>query len=215
LGFDLALRLRSARGSGEVTYFRNDISDFLFRKPVSAEEFATRLPEFAARFPDRGIGAEEGGGEEAFPIVESVAADTLLQGIEAHADILLTTQLSAGIGFDYVRASLKATDEPLPRIPPLRFRGGLTYRYNAFQAGGEFTATAKQDRVFDIELPTDGSQLLKLFAAYSFKSGRATSTITARLDNVTDELYRNHLSFIKELAPEMGRNVKVVYNVSF
>jgi hypothetical protein len=41
------------------------------------------------------------------------------------------------------------------------------------------------------------------------------NTITARLDNATDELYRNHLSFIKHLVPEMGRNFKLLYNVKF
>jgi len=57
--------------------------------------------------------------------------------------------------------------------------------------------------------------LLKLFASYSFPTGGAVSTITARVDNLTDELYRNHLSFIKELTPEMGRNFKLVYNLTF
>jgi len=28
---------------------------------------------------------------------------------------------------------------------------------------------------------------------------------------VTDELYRNHLSLIKELTPEMGRNFEMLY----
>jgi iron complex outermembrane receptor protein len=69
--------------------------------------------------------------------------------------------------------------------------------------------------VFDEETPTDGSGLLRLFASYSFQPGPAVHTITARLDNVTDELYRNHLSLIKDLAPEMGRNFRVVYNVRF
>ena len=76
-------------------------------------------------------------------------------------------------------------------------------------------AASKQDRVFETEEPTDGYQLLKLFAAYSFGTGGAVSTITARLDNVTNELYRNHLSFIKGLTPEIGRNFKLVYNVRF
>jgi outer membrane receptor protein involved in Fe transport len=40
-------------------------------------------------------------------------------------------------------------------------------------------------------------------------------TLTARLENVTNELYRNHLSLIKDLAPEMGRNFKLLYNVKF
>jgi hypothetical protein len=38
-------------------------------------------------------------------------------------------------------------------------------------------------------------------------AGRAVHTLTFRLDNATNELYRNHLSFIKDLVPEMGRSV--------
>jgi iron complex outermembrane recepter protein len=213
VGVDLALRWRGPRASGEVAYFRNDINGYLFRSPLTAEAFADRVDSFADRFPDRGIGEEEMA--EEFPIVEYVAADSLLQGIEAHGDFQVTSQLSAELGFDYVRGSLKATDEPLPRIPPFRVRAGLRYRYNAFQAGGEITASAKQDRLFSTEDPTDGYQLVRLFAAYSFETGPAVSTITARIDNLTDELYRNHLSLIKNLAPEAGRNFKLLYNVKF
>ena len=83
------------------------------------------------------------------------------------------------------------------------------------QAGGEVIAAAKQDRVFGEETPTDGYTLLKLFTAYSFGGDRATSTITARLDNSTNELYRNHLSLIKDFVPEMGRNFRIVYSISF
>jgi iron complex outermembrane receptor protein len=60
---------------------------------------------------------------------------------------------------------------------------------------------------------SDGYQVSRLFAAYSFEAGGAVNTITARLDNVTDELYRNHLSFIKDFVPEMGRNVRLLYSV--
>jgi iron complex outermembrane receptor protein len=211
LGFDGGLRWRSARASGEITYFRNDISDYVFRNPLTAEEFEARLDEFAERFPGRDIEAEE----SEFPIVEYVGADSVLHGIEAHSDFQLTARLAAELGLDYVRGSLKDTDDPLPRIPPFRFRGGLRYVVNAFQAGGDVTFTAKQDRVFGAETPTDGYQLLRLFGAYSFGSGRGVSTITVRLDNVTNELYRNHLSYLKDLAPEMGRNFKVLYNVKF
>ncbi len=215
LGFDGGLRWRSARASGEITYFRNDISDYVFRNPLTAEEFEARLDEFAERFPGRGIGEEAGGDESEFPVVEYVSADSVLQGIEAHSDFQLTSQLAAEVGFDYVHGSLKDTDDPLPRIPPFRFRGGVRYVVNAFQAGGDVTFTAKQDRVFGAETPTDGYQLLRLFGAYSFGSGRGVSTITVRLDNSTNELYRNHLSYLKDLAPEMGRNFKVLYNVKF
>ena len=72
--------------------------------------------------------------------------------------------LIAELGFDLVRAELRERNEPLPRIPPTRFRGGLRYQRNAFQAGGEIISVAKQDRVFFEETPTDGYNLLKLSA---------------------------------------------------
>jgi iron complex outermembrane receptor protein len=218
LGFDLSLRWRSARASAEVTYFRNDIRDFVFTAPVTEEDFAARIGEFAERFPGRGIGEEEEAAaeeEEAFPIIEYVAADSILQGIEAHSDFQLTSQLLLELGLDYVRGTLKDSDEPLPRIPPLRFRGGFRYQRDAFQAGGEVRVAAKQDRLFSTETETDGYQLLRLFAAYTFGGADVAHTITARLDNATNELYRNHLSLIKDLVPEMGRNFKLLYNVKF
>jgi iron complex outermembrane receptor protein len=212
LGFDLSARWRGARASGEVTYFRNDIQNFVFRRPLTEAQLVRRLREFEGRFPERDLEID---GAEEFPIIENVSADSVLQGIEAHGDFGLTSRLFAEFGLDYVRGMLKDSDDPLPRMPPFRTQLGLRYQYNAFQVGGAVTAVAKQDRIFDVETPTDGYGLLRLYTAYSVMSGRVLHTITARLDNVTDELYRNHLSLIKDLAPEMGRNVKVLYNVRF
>ena len=212
MGFDLSARWRGTRASGEVTVFRNDIRDFVFRSPISLEELEDREDEFADRFPSRALDIDEAG---EFLIVEHIAADSILQGIEAHGDFGLTPLLFAEFGLDYVRANLKGTGEPLPRIPPLRGQFGLRFQRNAFQIGGHVITAAKQDRVFGEETPTDGYALLKLFAAYSVASGNVLHTITARLDNVADELYRNHLSLIKDVAPEMGRNFKLLYNLKF
>ncbi len=56
---------------------------------------------------------------------------------------------------------------------------------------------------------------MKVFTSYSFVSGQSVSTITLRLDNATNAVYHNHLNYIKDLVPEMGRNLAVVYNVKF
>ena len=61
----------------------------------------------------------------------------------------------AELGFDFVHGELRDTNDPLPRIPPSRFIGGLRYQKNAFQAGGEIVAASKQDRVFGAETTTD------------------------------------------------------------
>ena len=117
LGFDVSLRWRGARASGEVTYFRNDIANFVFTAPVTPEEFESRIDEFAERFPSRGIGEEEeigGEEEEEFPIIEYVHADSLLQGFEAHGDFAVTPSVFVEVGLDYVRGTVKELDQPLP-----------------------------------------------------------------------------------------------------
>jgi iron complex outermembrane receptor protein len=204
-GFDASVRWRLRRASGEITYFRNSIDDYIFRNPITDEEFDRRF----------GHAAHAEDGHDEFPIIEFVAADSLLQGIEAHADMEVGGGFGAEVGVDYVRGELRGSDQPLPRIPPFRVRGGLRYQRSAFQVGGELTAVGRQERVFGEETPTDGYNLLRLYGSYSFGSERLVHTITARVDNATDELYRNHLSLIKDFVPEMGRNFKLVYSFRF
>ncbi len=198
LGFDASVRWRHAAASGEVTYFVNRIDNFIFRQ-LSGEIVDDLLETFF------------------------VQGDATLQGIESHLDLRVAPLFWIEGGVDYVRGELRTEDKPLPRMPPLRGRAGVRFQKNAFQAGADGVFTAKQDRIYNIDTPegpvgesaTDGYNLLKLYASYSFVTGKSTSTITARLDNATDELYRNHLNFLKDLAPEMGRNFRVVYSVKF
>lgn len=208
IGVDVAFRWRGARGSGEITYFRNDIADYIFRNPISEEEFDERFGHDAH--------ADEGDGHgEELAFVEFVGADSVLQGLEFHGDVHITPPLIAEVTFDMVRGELKGSGLALPRIPPMRFIGGLRYQKDAFQAGGEVVVAARQDRVFGEETETAGYGLLKLFAAYSFQRQGLVHTVTARLDNVTNERYRNHLSYVKDLVPEMGRDLRVTYSVRF
>jgi iron complex outermembrane receptor protein len=212
VGLDLSMRWRAPRASGEFTYFRNSIQNFVFRRPMSLDELEDRLGEFEERFPGRELDIAEA---EELQIIEQIAADSVLQGIEMHSDFGLTSELFAEVTLDYVRGTLKATDDPLPRMPPFRANFGLRYQHNAFQVGGNVVTAAKQDRLFEGETETDGYALLKLYGAYSIAQGKVVHTITARLDNATDTLYRNHLSYIKDLTPEMGANFKLFYNVKF
>ena len=190
LGFDLSVRARGDRFEGEFTFFRNDISNYIFRMPTGAIE-------------------------DEFPVVRNVEADSVLTGVEAHGDVKLTPELTVEVTYDWVKGELKSAGDPLPRIPPYRLLTGLTYQKNAFQVGASAQFVAKQDRVFGEELATDGYTTAKFFASYSFQKGGVLNTVTARLDNATDKLYRNHLNYLKDLLPEAGRSFKVVYSLGF
>lgn len=198
LGLDLSFRWRLARASGEATYFINQINGFIYR------QLTGRI-------------------EEDLPESFFMQGDARLQGVESHIDLTLTSLLSVEGGLDYVHAQLTALDVPLPRMPPLRGRVGLRVQKNAFQLGVDGVFTGEQARIFRVQTPegeagetaTDGYQVLKLFSSYSFGSDRTVNTITVRLDNATNQLYRNHLNYLKDLTPEVGRSFRVVYSYKF
>ncbi len=214
LGFDVSLRGRSNRFEAELTFFRNDIKNFVFRSPLSEDEFEAREDELDERF---GVKDEPGGGHDHgdFPFAEFVGRDSVLMGMEAHLDVKVTGELTLESTFDWVSGELADSGDPLPRIPPYRLTTGLTYRKNAFQFGGSVSAVAEQDRVFGDEAVTDGYATARFFGSYSFNRGGALNTITARLDNATDKRYRNHLNYLKDVLPEAGRSFKLVYTLGF
>jgi len=50
---------------------------------------------------------------------------------------------------------------------------------------------------------------------YRFFLGGVINDILIRGRNLTDEEARNHVSFLKEVAPLPGRDVSLVYRLSF
>jgi iron complex outermembrane receptor protein len=189
-GADLSLRYRGPRLIGEVTGFVNSIDHYIF-------PFQT------------------GEREEDLPVVSFRSANSRFRGFEGHVDAGLTKDLWLVLGGDTVRAQLRADDSPLPRIPPRRLWAGLRFEHKAFHVEGEVKNVSEQTRVYGAETPTDGYTVLNFHGSYRLTTGKAIHTLTARLDNASDELYRNHLSYIKDLTPEMGRSFRLVYGVQF
>jgi iron complex outermembrane recepter protein len=189
-GADLSLRYRGDRVSGQATAFINVIDNYIF--PFQTGEF-----------------------EEDLPVVNFRSADSKFTGFEAHLDAGLTKALWLVLGGDAVRGELRDGGGPLPRIPPYRLWAGLRFEHKGLHLEGEVKNVGKQTRVYGAETPTEGYTVVNAHASYQITSGRAVHTVTLRADNVGDELYRNHLSYIKDLAPEMGRSFKLVYGVRF
>ena len=197
LGFDVSVRARAGRVQGEITVFRNDIDDFIFRSPLTDEEFAAREEEFDERF---GIEHEDGHHETRVPlhrIQRHRCHDVGCRGPRRrHAS---PSVLGVEATYDFVRAERKVDGQPMPRIPPQRLMAGLRYTSGPFQAGVNATAVARQDRVYGAETETAAYGLLRFFATYTLQSTRSVQTVTARLDNATDTSYRNHLNYLKDV----------------
>lgn len=77
------------------------------------------------------------------------------------------------------------------------------------------TIAARQSRVFDNEMPTPGYAVFNANASYTFIRSRVAHIVSIGGFNLSDRLYRNHLSFIKAFAPEIGRGLKLGYIMRF
>ena len=145
--------------------------------------------------------------------------DAIFTGFEAEGDVEVW---HAGDGhfvvdafIDYVRAELTATDEPLPRIPPLRWGGGLGYESPTWHGHAGVTRITMQDRVAAFEDPTAGYTMLNASVGYRLFAGRTVHDIVLSGSNLLDEEARSHTSFLKEVAPLPGRDVRLTYQVAF
>jgi iron complex outermembrane receptor protein len=189
-GVDLSVRQQAGRVDGEVNFFFYDFSNFVF-------PFAT--------------GEEEDG----LPVVHFEQRDSRFSGAETRLGIGLSQDLRLNLGMDFVGAKTKLSGTPLPRIPPLRGRVGFEYRRKGFSIRPELVLADRQNRTFDLETPTAGYAVLDLRASYTIPKGNAIHQFSANVFNIGDRLYRNHSSFIKDLAPEIGRGIRFSYIVRF
>lgn len=191
-GVDFALRHDSEglRLEGSVYYY--NIRNFVF------QAFTGRTVE-----------------ESNLPIINYAQGTSRFIGAEASVEAQLIRTLWFNGKIDYVHAELTAGDKPLPRIPPLRGTVGVDWRYRAWSIRPELIMANRQDRVFDNETSTAGYAVFNLSGSYTFVTGRVAHIVSVNGYNLGDALYRNHLSFIKNIAPEIGRNVRLNYSLRF
>jgi len=189
-GFDFGLRHSSKRVRFEANGFYYHIKDFIFLAPT-------------------------GEIEDGLTVADYVQGTTRYAGTEARFDAALHPAIWLNLGLDYVNAKLTESDTPLPRIPPLRGRVGLELRFKGLLVNPEIVMADHQDRIFPTETATAGYAVFNVSGSYLIARQHTAHIISFNFFNVGDTLYRNHLSFIKEFAPEMGRGLRVTYTLRF
>lgn len=154
--------------------------------------------------------------DEEFPIYQFVQTDARFRGLEAEASYALwqsgDRKLSLEGAADYVHAQ---TDlGPAARIPPWSATARLAWTSTLWDLAGEVRHVGEQDRLAEGELPTDGYTLVNLRGAVRPFHDRDI-TLFAEAHNLTDEEAREHTSFLKDVAPLPGRNLRVGVTYAF
>lgn len=148
--------------------------------------------------------------DELFPVFAYIQTDADFVGFEVEVSHDLWQSgdrvVSLEGAADYVDAD---TDlGPAARIPPYSVTGRLAWRSDLFDTALEVRHVGEQDETADFERPTDSYTLVNLTGAIRPFRDRNV-TVFAEGRNLTDEEAREHASFLKDIAPLPGRNLRV------
>jgi iron complex outermembrane receptor protein len=190
-GIDLSVRHQNERFKAEANYYYYAFKDFIYLAPTGAI--------------DPGSG---------FPIAEYRQGDARFTGTELSLDVTANKYLNLIAGLDYVNAQLN-TGQPLPRIAPLRGRFAADIHWQALTVRPEFVAVDRQDHIFTNETPTAGYGTVNLTASYIISRQHVAHVFSMNAYNLNNKLYFNHISFIKDISPEIGRGFRFSYTVRF
>jgi iron complex outermembrane recepter protein len=202
-GADLFVRSTSARLQLEATGFVNRISNYIYYRPTGEID-----PRFSR-----------------YPVYEASSDDAIFVGADGRGQWEFTRGFVVDATVSVVRATRLSDGDPLPAIPPLNGRLEVRYESRPFFASVGVTAAAAQNRVprappgsmtsFSPERPTDSYGLLNAGLGYRFDMGGMYHSIALQATNLTDRVWHDHLSRIKDVAPQPGRNIKLTYSLLF
>jgi iron complex outermembrane receptor protein len=220
-GAELFVEHDGPRARTTLTAFRNAIAGFIRYAPLV--DPATGLPQLDTRL-------------RRYPVYQASQTDAVLEGIEGRTQFELVRRVAVDATVSWIRGTERSGAQPLPAMPPLRARLEVRRDSPAWFAGATVEAIGAQRRVprpvalqgscnvnvaaegiaalLPAEFcPTDGATLLHLTAGRRFSVGGRLHALTLSLDNALDARWRDHLWRAKQVAPQPGRNVRLLYRV--
>ncbi|MBP7336244.1 TonB-dependent receptor [Niveispirillum sp.] len=193
LGVEATLKKTGGPVTGTVNLFLTDYDKYIYERLTGAEE-------------------------DGLPVAQFSATDARFWGFEVEAEttVLRNDQVTVTLdgGLDYVRATDRDNNTPLPRIPALSARAGLGFELATVAARFEGVWTDKQKRTADFELPTDSSMVFNASLDWHpFPDQDITMLVELR--NLTNEEVRLATSFLKDVLPQPGRDFRVSLRAGF
>lgn len=198
---------RAETSNGGEVFLRYDGT----RYSLSVTGYLTDFDSFIAALPN---GAERDG----FPVFRYSQGPARFQGFEAAASAKVLEWTDGGLTLDaqgdYTHAQLKGVG-PVPRIPPLRLRGGAELELAKVHLRGEVEWNARQDRVASFETPVAGFTLVNLSAVWHPLGDQGPLTFSLAGNNLFNVSARRAASFTRDFVPLAGRDIRLTAKLSF
>ena len=191
-GLELAVHHDGRTVNGSAAVFLNRFDGFIF--PLNTGELNYRIY---------------------VPVYRYQGTDASMVGAEGRISWTVRPNWDVSQTVSWVRGTLTETDTPIPWTPPLRSSTTLQWKRGAWTASTTLRAMHSQDRLGPFEEGTDGYVVPDAAIEYHLIARAMMHTFTLAMDNLSDTSYRDHLSRVKSIMPEPGRNARLLYRVWF
>jgi iron complex outermembrane receptor protein len=208
-GWDLFLRGSTARLDLEFTGFLNHVADYIAYTQTGETLRVLR----------------DGEAPRMTPVYEATAEDARFMGLEGRIQAELLPNWVWDAQMSYTRAHRRRDGDPLAFIPPLGGRTEIRFSPGAGYLALGARASAPQERVprgisvGDImelpQNPTPGFGLIHLGGGWRVSHGQWTHGLHVQVENLADRIWRDHLSRIKDVAPQPGRSMQFTWRIYF
>lgn len=191
-GIDATFQYNPNPVSITLSLFRNYIAEYIYPRNTGDTNYRVLLP-----------------------VYQHFGAEALMFGGEASATWQCTQHISIHGTASYVYGKLVENNQPLPMMPPLQGTARVQYATGNFSISALVRAASAQERTGEFEERTAGYAIASLMADYSLTTGVFLHTIALSIENIANAEYRRHLSRVKSIMPEPGRNLKLLYRLYF
>lgn len=194
IGAEAVLR---GRGSGwriELSAFLNRFDNYIFLSPTGAEE-------------------------DELPVFQYAQADARFYGFEAEGAVKLMqlgqTRIDLTGLVDYTRADILRGGGAVPRIPPLRAIAGIEADGGAIGGRVEVEHAISQTRIAGFETATPAFTMINASLSWKPFGPDSTTSVIVQANNLFDVEARRHSSFLKDVAPLFGRDLRLSIRTAF
>jgi len=149
------------------------------------------------------------------PIYATSGVNARIFGFEGAVKVKLIDKIYFQSSVSQTTGEFVDTKKPLPQIPPLKGLNQIYYSSEKVLLGISNEWAASQKRVDEFESPTAGYGIVNLYGQYILTINKLISVFSINLDNLFNKEYRNHLSRIKSIYPEPGRNLRITMKLMF
>jgi len=148
------------------------------------------------------------------PIYENQGVRANLNGFEYQLNLNYKNFILKNV-IQYTVGRNLESDFYLPMIPPLKNILELKFKKDKYDISLISEIANTQDKIDEFETKTNSYMIFNLKSNYYFYLFGSQNQLILNVKNLFNSSYRNHLSRIKDIMPEAGRNISIGLNNYF